>query len=223
MVRKGEVAWLNAEEMKAAAEPSPSAYSAPENGEGRASQSSRCFWLAGCSRLLPLCPKDLTCIAGCLHGALQEHMALGADCFNRHKCCTHWASILRAGGFERHGQQSNHMGSAKAWQMQSEPLEFLPSLQLGSMAGMPRQRGGPSNTQSVAFMSGPRASLGGGFQMMGQVNHSAIARCLLRRRFLCCPRCCVMQIAHKLGMVASWEGVVQDCCMRLSCRMCAAD
>lgn len=38
MVRKGEVAWLNAEEMKAAAEPSTSAYSAPENGESRASQ-----------------------------------------------------------------------------------------------------------------------------------------------------------------------------------------
>ncbi|BDA40625.1 hypothetical protein COCOBI_01-2780 [Coccomyxa sp. Obi] len=102
MVRKGEVAWLNAEEMKAAGDPPPGAYSAPENG-----------------------------------------------------------------GFERHEQRSNHMGGPKAWPMQSEPLDFLP-LQMGSMAGMPRQRGGPSNSQSGAFMSGPRMSLGGGFQMMGQ-------------------------------------------------------
>ncbi len=33
MVRKGEVAWLSAEEMKAAAEPMPSTFPPPENGE----------------------------------------------------------------------------------------------------------------------------------------------------------------------------------------------
>jgi hypothetical protein len=33
MVRKGEVAWLSAEEMRAAAEPLPNAYPPPEDGE----------------------------------------------------------------------------------------------------------------------------------------------------------------------------------------------
>ena len=37
MVRKGEVAWLSAEEMKAAAEPPPNAYPLPENGERKVS------------------------------------------------------------------------------------------------------------------------------------------------------------------------------------------
>lgn len=76
-----------------------------------------------------------------------------------------WVSSVCAGAFERH--QSNHMGGPKAWQMQSQPVD----IQMGSIDGLPRQRAGPSFAHNSAPVGASRVSLGGGFQMMGQVSH----------------------------------------------------
>ena len=81
-------------------------------------------------------------------------------------CSSHQVFSLCA-GFERH--QSNHVGGPEAWQMQTQPLDFLPG-QMGGIDGLSRQRAGPSFAHNSAPASGPRVSLGGGFQIMGQVS-----------------------------------------------------
>ena len=125
MVRKGEVAWLNAEEMKAAAEPSPSAYSAPENGETRTLQCPVSA-SAGCIRPVLFYNMDFTCVAGSLHGTLPRCMSLDVDSVSASKgisfgligrCYTMQEALIGMGnraitwGWQRHGRCSQSHSS----------------------------------------------------------------------------------------------------------------